>query len=73
MYTRPASIRRARAQLKRIAPYRAWVRQRPRSPEAIEARKLILRELGAIIAGQRPDVITGGGGLMARCEDVSDL
>jgi hypothetical protein len=53
-----------------MTPYPVWVRQRPRSPEAIEVRKLILRELGAIIAGQRPDVITGGSMVV---ESVSDL
>jgi hypothetical protein len=49
------SIRNARAVLKRLTPYREWVRSQPRSAEAREMYKRIVRELGATIAGFRPD------------------
>jgi hypothetical protein len=57
-YTRGTTVLRAKRLLARITPYPEWVRSRPRSAEAREMYKRLLKELGAIIAGHRPDEIT---------------
>jgi hypothetical protein len=57
-YTRPATIRRAKALLARITPYRDWIRYQPRSAEACAGYRQILKALAAIIAGHSPDEIT---------------
>jgi hypothetical protein len=56
-HTYPRTIRRAKTTLAHVVPYRVWIRQRPRTAEAIRMYRTILRELGATIAGHRPDVI----------------
>jgi hypothetical protein len=57
-YTRPGSIRWAKAFIRRFKLFREWVAEQPRTPEARDMYKLVLRELGAIVAGQQPDKIT---------------
>jgi hypothetical protein len=61
-HTRPATIWRAKATLAQITPYRIWIRQgRRRDARTLaDARALyldVVRELGATIAGHRPDEI----------------
>ena len=57
-HTYPRTIQRARRVLAQVVPYPVWVQQRERTPEAIAMYRRILRELGATIAGLRPDKIT---------------
>jgi hypothetical protein len=57
-FTRPGSVLRARLILAAITPYPVWVRSHPRSAAARAGYKGLLRELGATIAGYRPDTIT---------------
>lgn len=57
-HTYPRTIRKARRLLAEVTPYPVWLRQRERTPEAIAMYRNILRELGATIAGFRPDAIT---------------
>lgn len=57
-HTRPETVRRARTMLARIVPFRDWIRERPRTPDAIAMYRRMFRELGATIAGFRPDTIT---------------
>ena len=62
-HTRPATIWRAKATLAQITPYRIWIRQgrRKDARTLVAARALylgVVRELGATIAGHRPDEIT---------------
>lgn len=57
-HTYARTIRKARRLLAEVVPFRVWVRQRPRTPEAVETYRRVLRELGATIAGFRPDAIT---------------
>jgi len=56
-FTRSVTILRAKALLARVVPYPVWVRSHRRTPEACAMYKALLRELGATIAGFRPDEI----------------
>jgi hypothetical protein len=56
--TYPHTVRNARRLLAMVTPYPVWIRQRERTPEAIAMYRTMLRELGATIAGFRPDAIT---------------